>query len=76
MLWVYLFMTIQEALDEIRSRNKWYAIVDNDNNPVPQSNLFVTAQRIEQGDAKESTMRKFFDYFGYDLEISKKVVKR
>lgn len=69
-------MTIQEALDEIRSRNKWYAIVDNENNPVPQSNLFIVAQRIEQGKAKEDTIRKFFDYFGYELNVSKTVIKR
>lgn len=64
-------MTVQEALDEIRSTPKWYFI-----GGIEDSRLINTARRIEVGIAQEETKRKFFARFGYDFQVYEKVVKK
>lgn len=63
-------MTIQEALNEIRSKPKWYFVTDDKGEFIPHPRLIQTAQKIEDGRAKPATIKKFFDTFGYDLEVN------
>lgn len=62
-------MTIQEALNEIRSKPKWYFVTDDKGDLIPHPRLIQTAQKIEDGRAKPATIKKFFETFGYELVI-------
>ena len=66
-------MTIQEALNEIRSKPKWYFVTDEHGELRERENLVQTAQRIEDGRAKPETIRRFFAQFGYELEVNMEV---
>ena len=50
---------LEDAIKEIRSRNKPYIGV------MPQSTFSVTLCNIENGRAKRSTVREFMARFGY-----------
>ena len=65
-------MTPKEALKEITSQPKWYVVLDDDGNrdSVKESTLRVTALRILNGSAKQDAMQRFFEKFGYELEIN------
>lgn len=52
-------MTIEEVLEEITSECKYYVGI------MHQSSASNTVQRIRLGLAKQSTIRKFFNAFGY-----------
>lgn len=67
-------MTIKEALNEIRSEPRWYYQM-RDGNLVPETTLITTAQRIEDGRCKPDTIKRFFETFGYKVEINEKVIK-
>lgn len=67
-------MTIEDALKEIKSEPKWYYRI-RDGKLIPVATLVVTAQRIQDGRAKPSTVKKFFEEFGYKVEINQTVKK-
>ena len=67
-------MTIQEALNEIRSEPRWYYQM-RDGELIPETTLIVTAQRIENGRCKPDTIKRFFETFGYEVEINERVIK-
>lgn len=72
-------MTPNEALKEIISRPKWYLVLKDDgiNRDLhKESTLRVTALRILNGTAKPDTMKRFFDRFGYDVEVSMEVNRK
>lgn len=60
-------MTPKEALNEITSKRKWYAVCGNDRRG--ESTYRVMALRIHNGTAESSSMRRFFEKFGYELKI-------
>lgn len=69
-------MTIKQALNEIRSKPKWYHIPnESTGKDTISTSLIQTAQKIEYGLAKPSTVRAFFDRFGYKVEFETKVTK-
>lgn len=66
-------MTPEEALKEITSNPKWYVVLNNNGktrNTVKESTLRVTALRILNNNAESSSMRRFFERFGYKLNIT------
>lgn len=67
-------MTIKEALIEIKSRPKWYQILNEDGS-VNVSTMIYTAQRIEDGRCKPETIRSFFERFGYEYKFEEKIEK-
>lgn len=70
-------MTEKEALTEILSsapnNGTWYSVSESD---TECTWLRVTALRIKQGKVKPSTMRKFFNKFGYEVEVNMEVRKK
>lgn len=68
-------MSIEEALNEIRSEKKWYWVPDGKGGVRASSSMMVMAQRIEDGRAKLQTIREFFQTFGYEVEMNMTVKK-
>lgn len=68
-------MTIEQALNEIRSEPKWYYRVDESGEMIPKSTLIAMAQRIEDNRAKPETIQAFFKKFGYTVTIKMEVSK-
>lgn len=67
-------MSIIEALNKIRSEPRWYYQM-RDGELIPETTLIVTAQRIENGRCKPDTIKRFFETFGYEVEINQVVKK-
>lgn len=67
---MFVSMTIQEALQEIRSVPKWY-FVDG----IEDTRLSQTARMIERGMCKPETVKAFFQRFGYSVEVNMEVRK-
>lgn len=65
-------MKIQEAIQEIKSVHKWYAVTESIDK---QNALRVQIKRIEQGTAKHKTIKQFLNTFGYEIEITTDVRK-
>lgn len=63
-------MTTQEALKELRSRNKPYAGI------MLQPNFSHMMRRIEAGLCKQFTIERFLNKFGYELVKSELEWKR
>lgn len=67
-------MNPKQALQQIKDSTKegciWYKISENydDINWIRS-----TALRIEQGVCKPDTLKKFFDMFGYDVDVQMSV---
>lgn len=68
-------MTIEEALNEIRSEPKWYYKLGDNGEMTPKSTLIAMAQRIEDNRAKPETIQAFFKEFGYKVTIKMEVSK-
>lgn len=68
-------MTIKEALAEIRSKPKWYFTPDEKEDDNIRTANILTAQRIEDGRAKPSTIKAFFAKFGYET-IQTTIIKK
>lgn len=64
-------MKLDEALKEIKSRNKWYAIPGDPEGYKLRTYMF----RAENGKLKHDTLRWFLSQFGYDLEVVFKIKK-
>lgn len=71
-------MTIKEALSEVTKQHKWYLCVDKNGKQdlKEEARLRVTALRILNGTSKPDTMKKFFDQFGYDVQINMEVKRK
>lgn len=67
-------MTPEEALNKIISSTPnnqlWYKIVDDERK---QTLLRVTALNILKGNCKPDTLKKFFDMFGYEVDVQMSV---
>lgn len=68
-------MDEKEAIAHIRSTPKWYWEKDSNGEYNPNPRLIDTAQRIEDGRAKPTTIKSFFAKFGMAVEISMQVVE-
>lgn len=69
-------MTVQEAMNEITTKFKWYVIFKNNKSRLKkESHLRVTALRILNGTAKTASMKVFFKHFGYEYTsvVTKKI---
>lgn len=53
---------------EITSQRKWYAISPEESDQV---RLRVTALRILKGEARDETVKQFFNLFGYEVTFQK-----
>lgn len=65
-------MTPREALKQITSGRKWYAVRPE---PEHQVKMRVTALRILNGTAKPETMQEFFAEFGYRMKFDISIEK-
>lgn len=59
-------MTVQEAIQEIKSTNKAYLQIDP---PLKQAYFSDMCKRAEAGHLKASTLREFLARFGYTLDV-------
>lgn len=66
-------MTIEEAINEIRSTYKWYAIDVDDNK---QKANCITARCILKGTAKQKRTREFFEKFGYEVVTTVRKIEK
>lgn len=66
-------MTPKEALKEITSKPKWYAV--NKGDRKGESTYRVAALRILNDTAGVNLMKSFFAKFGYEVEINMEVKK-
>ncbi|MEI2271820.1 hypothetical protein OHD16_06665 [Sphingobacterium sp. ML3W] len=62
---------IDLLLEEITSESKWYMISENEKEQV---RLRVTAHRIRKGEARPSTIKKFFRLFGFNIVIENRLI--
>lgn len=66
-------MTIQQAIQEIKSVNKAYLQIEK---PMTQAYFSDMCVRAELGRLKPDTLRSFLERFGYSLDIELKAEKK
>lgn len=59
-------MTINQAIQEIQSEHKWWA----SEHKKEETWNRITANNILLGTAKQATIKKFLNKFGYEIEIN------
>lgn len=59
-------MTIQQAIQEIKSINKHYLQIEK---PMTQAYFSDMCKRAESGHLKHETLRAFLERFGYSLNV-------
>lgn len=69
-------MKLNEVIEEITSKPKWYWTLYKDGNYRPNSTVFMTAKEIIKGKAKPQTVKRFLNRFGYDVDIKYEITKR
>ncbi len=63
---------LSHILNSCPANQIWCAVTPDEKEQVW---LRVTALRIKRGNVKPDTLKKFFSYFGYEVEFSLKVKK-
>lgn len=66
-------MTVQQAIQEIKSVNKHYLQIDK---PMTQAYFSDMCKRAESGHLKPDTLRAFLERFGYSLNIELNAEKK
>lgn len=73
-IYIIAYMNPRQALQQIKDSTPetsiWYKISEN----YDEINwIRSTAKRIEDGVCKPDTLKKFFDMFGYDVDVQMSV---
>lgn len=76
-VYTFVYMNPQQALQQIKDNTPegsiWYKISEN----YDEVNwIRSTAIRIENGTSKPETMKRFFNMFGYDIDVKMSVKKK
>lgn len=67
-------MTAKEAIAQIKSKPKWYKIV-NSKGYVNSTTMANIARGILAGKCKPETAKKFFEHYGYEYSFKEEIIK-